>query len=181
MGRAPFAPLEGRHGGLPLPDPRADLGHAGGVLAGVGVADGALKVDQDLHPLRRARQVALLLVQVPQVPASERLSLAVAGLAGDGQRLLVGADGAAGVAQGGVGQTEVAQVGAFAAAVADLAGDGQRLLVGADGAAGVAQVGVGQTQVGEPGPSSRRSPSARPAATARSKWGMASAARPRSR
>ena len=58
-------------------------------------------------------------------------------------------DGAAGLAQVGVGNAQIAQRIALPAAVADLTRNHKPLLVQLDGAAGFAQVGVGQAQVAQ--------------------------------
>ena len=65
--------------------------------------------------------------------------------------MLVKADGLLRLAQVGVGDAQVAEVGPLAPPVADLAGDHQRLLVKPDGPLGLAQVGVGDAQVAEVG------------------------------
>ena len=63
--------------------------------------------------------------------------------------LLVEADGPLGLAQGGVGEAQVAEGVPLAPPVADLARDDQLLLVEADGPLGLAQGGVGEAQVAE--------------------------------
>ena len=63
--------------------------------------------------------------------------------------LLKELDGAAGLAQVGVGKAQVAEHATFASAVASLACDLEALLIELDGAAGLAQVGVGNAQVAE--------------------------------
>ena len=65
------------------------------------------------------------------------------------RRLLVEADGFLHLAQGGVGDAQVAEGVALAPPVADLAGDRQVLLVEADGLLHLAQGGVGEAQVAE--------------------------------
>jgi len=59
---------------------------------------------------------------------------------GEGQRLLVVLDSLLRIAKGGVGQTQVAQISAFAPPVPDLAGNGQMQLVVVDGLPGIAQM-----------------------------------------
>ncbi len=64
----------------------------------------------------------------------------------DHERLLVEADGPLRLAQGGVGEAQVAEGGPLAPAVADLAIDRQVLLVEADGPLRLAQEIMGQAQ-----------------------------------
>ena len=86
---------------------------------------------------------------MPRLPRAVALAAAVADLAGDGQRLLVELDGLARLAQGGVGNAQVAERGAFAAAVADLAGDRPAPARSTRWPCGLAQGGVGNAQVAE--------------------------------
>ena len=86
-----------------------------------------------------------LIVAEPQAAQRDALAVAVADLAGDGQRLGVQVDGLPVLAQAAVAAPQVAQRGALAVAVADVAGDGQRLGVQVDGLPVLAQAESGSS------------------------------------
>jgi hypothetical protein len=77
------------------------------------------------------------------VPQRSAFAAPVAKLAINQQYLFIELDGAASLAQVGVGKAQVAQISAFAASVANLAINEQSLFIELNGAAGLAQVGVG--------------------------------------
>ena len=80
-------------------------------------------------------------VRLPQAGKGYGFRVAVADLAGDGQRLLVQLESPGDLAELEVAVAETAQDARLAPPIADLPGDGQRLLVQLDCPGGLAEVG----------------------------------------
>ena len=77
------------------------------ILFCIRVADLSFEAHADLHQFNSAPEISCLLICKTQIPGCIRLAPPVPDLAGNGQMLLVVLDGLPGVAQGGVGQSQL--------------------------------------------------------------------------
>jgi hypothetical protein len=89
----------------------------------------AFEVDGVLHKIGGSLEISHLLIDKTQIPAGNCLAPSVSDLAGNGHILLVVQSCLPGIAQSGIGISQVSQVGTFAPFVPDLTSDGQSLLM----------------------------------------------------
>src|SRR5258705_285752 len=108
-----------------------------GSLLRVGVADGVLEIDRDLHERYSLLYLAERFVHLSKVPAPVGLAPTVAELAGDGELLLKELDGTLRLPQIRVGGPQAAEVSALSTMTVKASSGGQRRLEPADAIPGV--------------------------------------------
>jgi hypothetical protein len=103
------------------------------------VADLSFEIDSVLHKIGGSLEISHLLIDKTQIPAGNCLAPSVSDLAGDGHILFVVQSSLPGIAQSGIGISQVSQVGPFASFVPDLAVNLKCLLMVQGGLSCIAQ------------------------------------------